>query len=70
MIKDRLSNETYFTDTKKFIDWLNIDAEIAKQCILSVDDCKTEQDYCDFANEYELKLQDGAMVHDWAVLNS
>lgn len=68
MIKDVRDRETYFQNGKELIEWLNIDNEIAAECTLSIEDCKTEQDYCDFANEYELKLNDGMMVREFEVV--
>jgi hypothetical protein len=67
MIKDK-NTDIYFYSIEEFVNFLDIDPEIENECILSLDNCVTEQDYVDFANEYELKLNDGMMIHEYKVI--
>lgn len=67
MIKDK-STDIYFYSIEEFVNFLDIDPEIENECTLSLDSCVTEQDYVDFANEYELTLNEGMMVHEYKVI--
>lgn len=67
MIKDR-KNGDYFNSIDEFKNYLSIIPEIEEECTLSVAACVTEQDFVDFANEYELKANDGIMTHEYAVI--
>jgi hypothetical protein len=67
MIKDKRSDD-YFNTIEEFITYLGIDPEIENECTLSLKDCVTEQDYVDFANEYEFIFNAGVMVHEYKVI--
>lgn len=66
MIIDKKNRDLYFSSSKSFIDWLNIDNSIDTAIPLEI--CSTEQDYVDFANEYELKLNEGTAIHEWTIM--
>ena len=61
MIKDLKDPELYFKDSKELIKWLKIDDDNAHL----LNNCKTEEDYISFANEYILKVNDGIVTHDF-----
>ena len=67
MIKDKRT-DIYFYSTEEFVNFLSIDPEIEKECTLSLKSCVTEQDFVDFCNEYELKENEGIMVHEYKVI--
>ena len=67
MIKDK-STDIYFYSIEEFVNFLAIDSEIENECTLSLDNCVTEQDYVNFANEYELKSNEGIMVHEYILI--
>lgn len=68
MIKDVRDTELYFNNGKELIEWLNIDPEIAADIIPSLENCETDKDYVDFANEYILRENDGVMPHEFKII--
>lgn len=67
MIKD-IKTGDYFENGKALIEWLNIDSNIESEMTLSINSCKTELDYIDFANEYILKENDGMLTHEFILI--
>ncbi len=63
MIKDLRDSEAFFKNGKDLVKWLNIDKDVEKDMTLSLDNCETDEDYVDFANEYILKENDGIATH-------
>ena len=67
MIKD-INTGDYFENGKALIEWLNIDSNIESEMTLSINNCNTELDYIDFANEYILKENDGMLTHEYILI--
>lgn len=67
MIKDIIDKENYFDDEKKLIEWLDVDTEIEKEMNISLSECKTVQDFVDFANEYTLIIDGGIQTHRFEI---
>ncbi|MBQ1574196.1 MAG: hypothetical protein IIZ78_23980 [Clostridiales bacterium] len=68
MIKDLKDSELYFKNGKELINWLSIDEEIEKDMTLSLNHCEKDEDYVEFANEYILKENEGAMTHEFKIV--
>ena len=68
MIKDKRDGETYFNTVEEFKSWLNVEEEIAEQCDLDINECKTEKEVVEFANEYEYVLGGGTIGREWVII--